>query len=762
MLKKLILNQYGKFGAGTEFAFGPVTVFSGENEAGKTTLFDALGEALCEGNIDRSTMLRLNSRYGKERRAALEQDGAALAFDSVVYQNIFAVRSSSLALENPDVSDWAERIKSALFSEGINPLRIRADLEDRASTDGKKSHNKALKKLRGEAEELKKRLSELEAERAAILSGRRQTRELAGEIAGKERVLATLEKQRAEMAAIISREELIMKRRSLDDVLEFLHNGETLLAQAQELAPYRENELPYYDTLRKKSDELNQRIAQLRLQAENCRERAEKLAAGLRELEAAIPAMKMAAECAERIKDRIAAFQNTEAFVQKTVWKKELITAGILALCAGSTAAFFLGGLPARAAAAACGVAACLALVLTAKRTRMVRDEQAEKRCIDEICDNWKNSVRDGADIRRETLEGMRELMMMKAVEYGDAQANAARMSQEAADMRGRMEQVRLDLMQAESEASAHESGMRQWLADHGAASRDAYQEKALRSRQIAAALADWNKKLDALLKQHECKDTAHLKRECERALNELDAQGIPKSGMPATELALLKKRHEDVLNQSRALNDAVTGLKLTLKGTQGYLEGRNIAGQICAIEREIAKTAAEIEQNELEREAAAEAARIFGEIAADAGRVFEDLAREFARAYGEILPQARAMEIRGLGKADMKVADAGGEKRSLDLLSSGTRDSFLFAARLCLARRSSEGTSVLVLDEPFLTFDEDRQRKAVAMLKKFHDDTGWQIVVLTKDERLVDALKSSFPPRLLVHHRLSYMRCAM
>ena len=46
MIKELRLKSFGKF-RDAAFAFSPVTVFAGDNESGKTTIFDAIFCSAC-------------------------------------------------------------------------------------------------------------------------------------------------------------------------------------------------------------------------------------------------------------------------------------------------------------------------------------------------------------------------------------------------------------------------------------------------------------------------------------------------------------------------------------------------------------------------------------------------------------------------------------------------------------------------------------------------------------------------------------------
>jgi len=97
--------------------------------------------------------------------------------------------------------------------------------------------------------------------------------------------------------------------------------------------------------------------------------------------------------------------------------------------------------------------------------------------------------------------------------------------------------------------------------------------------------------------------------------------------------------------------------------------------------------------------------------------------------------------ELRPLGTKERKEAKEG------LFLSTGTRDAFLLAARLTLARKALQGDreAILVMDEPFLTLDTERVARALEVLQEFQRNTGWQIFLFTKDAELAEKAEAQF-----------------
>lgn len=79
---------------------------------------------------------------------------------------------------------------------------------------------------------------------------------------------------------------------------------------------------------------------------------------------------------------------------------------------------------------------------------------------------------------------------------------------------------------------------------------------------------------------------------------------------------------------------------------------------------------------------------------------------------------------------------NAGGEIFAFSSLSTGTRNQVYFAVRLALARSLFRGQKgVFILDDAFLSFDEERRRSAAELLAQYASE-GWQIVYSSVNEK--------------------------
>jgi uncharacterized protein YhaN len=77
------------------------------------------------------------------------------------------------------------------------------------------------------------------------------------------------------------------------------------------------------------------------------------------------------------------------------------------------------------------------------------------------------------------------------------------------------------------------------------------------------------------------------------------------------------------------------------------------------------------------------------------------------------------------------------GELVDVEQLSQGTSDQLFLAARLALVRLvTMDRRPPIILDDPFVTFDEERAQRALELLREVALEQGFQVILLTCSER--------------------------
>ena len=728
MIRALRIARFGRF-ADRSFALGPVTAFVGPNESGKSTLFDALFEALCRPSGTIKAAKDLRKRYGEHETPEIEWDGEPLEIDADEYLNLLAIGSDGFDLRLDDKSEWLQRVKSALFSGGIDPNRLVDELSAEAGENARSRPARQIKDKQAERERVEGDLALLMRQREAVLARQRRVEEGAARQRQLEQQAAVTAARLAEVEAHLAQQRLIRERERHGRALAELQRAASARGEI-DAAGAAADEAPLAE-LHRRVEAARSRVAAAEAGERQAREERERAAAAAQSARSELADAEALATLATDLR---------RASERRRVPLLPLLAA---ALALGlAVAAALVPWLPAWALAA---LAVALALLLAARaarrRVEVVRSEWRRRGGAGELAGSrWEDVlaellVREGAAAR---------LRVPVESAAAAAAAREAALSAAAGEAAGAREQL--------AAAGADEE---RWLRGHGAASVDDYHAR--RARRLAAerVLADAQRLAAQARAAYACADDDALRAELDRRLRDLDAAIV--------EAPLAEPEVRSLDNERASLQESQTGaarererIKETVDQERGSISGSlaELPQRILAGEQALGACRAELARLERARKAAALARDILAEIARDSDVLMEQLAGEIAATYGDLVGGPREVRLAAFDVARARAVDAGGEQRDLDALSRGTRDLFLLAARLTLAARSRPGRALIVLDEPFQAIDDDRAARALALLKRFHEERQWQIVLFSKDDGAEALLCAAFAG--VEVHRLS------
>lgn len=167
MIRKLSLKHFGKFQDAT-FEFGALNVFIGPNEAGKTTLVDALFEGLSRPT--RANKRHLVERYGKDRMFELHFT-SFIRPDPIpedLFLDLLTVHSGNVAIPFSNKSAWLSQIKATLFSGGLDISWFIRECEKGASEHGSRKHNLELNGIETRLAEVKEQIRLIHESQQAV------------------------------------------------------------------------------------------------------------------------------------------------------------------------------------------------------------------------------------------------------------------------------------------------------------------------------------------------------------------------------------------------------------------------------------------------------------------------------------------------------------------------------------------------------------------------------------------------------------------
>lgn len=754
MIKRLDLPDFGKFRKAA-LDFGPFTVVTGPNEAGKTTIFDALFDALCAESRHEGRPLWKNmaARYSALRSSAVvwEEGAAPLAFGDNEFIEIFAIRGGELGVKHPEnkgSSAWAQAAENALLNAGLNPAQLADELNDKAENFRKGSVQAGMKRLREEIKDDGQAIAALTAEHAAILAGAAEAPRLEAEKKEKETALAA---KKAELKA----KEEALENLSAAARRAVIMAGITALRELQEareaaaaLGNFAESGMPKYRALQGIQQDAEKRAAAAEAALAEKQAALAAAAIAAEQLAAREQPFKLQNDYAAGLAARLAAFSSepeklvrgVDKRLRYAIWAGGAALALVVALSGRSYTLYAAGAVIA-------GAAAWAGVKLSITETLAGHSPEEVKTFLTGFAGEW-------AAVSKETfptggLEAARGFLAKAQADY----EALARASSEKAEELAALETAIIAASQNRSELRKEADLARRegedWFKARGCAGEDEYHSRLAEFKKLAARAADREQRVLALADGLGCNGENDFKDKLFAENGELERRGIaPKPGADA-ELARLKREAAGLQREAHEIEASLNKTAAALQ-TNLAVSGARLGGLPERLNQ--ARTGLELKKEdladlELQAEAYKLAAGAFTSLAQTSALAFETLGKEVTETLRAVLPEAHA-EFRDFEAAGAAVTDAGGITRPVRSLSSGMRDLFMLAARLTIARRARRGPdgvapALLVLDEPFYALDAARERAALKLLGNFHSDTGWQIIILTKDPDLAAAART-------------------
>lgn len=746
MITRLDLQDYGKFRKAS-LEFGPFTVVTGPNEAGKTTVFDALFDAVCapSRHEGRPAWKNLAERYGALRRAVPTWEGEPFSLDFAEYLDVFAIRAGDTGVNASNAGAWEALAEAKLLNSGLNPGAIAEALLRRATGKGKGGFAARIAELQRSAAALQPELEGLKARRDAIFAGESETVEREAELKGKG---AELEQRQAELKALTAKMDELgdaCRLRSAQEGLQALRDVKEAGEAAAALAAYSKNEMPEFRALSSELAERERAVASAESALKERRAAADAVRAAAEQLAAREPELRRVSEGAAALAGKLSSFFSAPpkavSFVDKKlrfgIWGGALLLAALVAFTAGGAAAY--------AAALALLAAGGWAGWKFSVRERLEGRPEAEaKAFMDSLAAEWAllspeplPADKDGAAaaFARPPADhaALLENYNSRAAELGEHEAALGALEESLAEYR-------------KASAGAADA-VKRWLELRACVSEDEYQQRAAEYKAQSAREADLREKLKVYLRRFGCADAEALRNKLHDDREAMERKGVDPAKADEQELERLKQKAAAAARAVRDAEAAAASVRSALEKARAVAGARleGLPERINAAETGIAAAREEIAGLELQAQACQLAAEVFNRLAERSTVAFAELAKEVSSTLAFALPGAAA-EFRSFDAAEAAVRDAGGSLRRVGALSSGMRDLFMLAARLALAKKARltpDGAlqpGLIVLDDPLYTLDPDRERAALRLLVAFHRETNWQVVVFTKDVNFAKA----------------------
>jgi DNA repair exonuclease SbcCD ATPase subunit len=742
MIESLELRQYGRF-HNRRFDFSPVTLFVGPNESGKSTIFDAIAEGLCVPAKTTNFGKRLDRRYGGERSFTLAPDGLHGALSQDALFNLLAINANEVTISVSERSSWMDRVKSELFSGGVDPKRVKRLLDAQADTHGNRTHMKERAQRERELDALTERRDELIAERDAVRRRQREGHAVDAELSQVESSISNADRRLQEIDEELAQQKRIYELDRLRALWRESAAASEIEEELQNLSRIAADEGSELEELTSKSQVERERSERAGIEADHAQQELTRRRSALHDAERSLEEIESRSATAAELRERLRGLEPVE--LKRVVsWRPWMLLLSVTALLAAGASLLFLAGVPGIIGATA-GAVLSVVFILLSRSTRQERDTQKADEAVSQVRREWQQ--RTGSAPNAQDAAALREELYGVELEHDRRKSHLQQRREEVREAESRYDQAQHSANQAVVAAQQAERTVTDWLRERGVQRMEEYWRLRERVAYLKRRNAEVHEATKEALAELGVRTRPELQRELTRRIADVE-ESITREAKSDAEVRGLEQERERLSRERSSLQQRKEGLIHRAGDASGTFRSSmgTLPEQIAQTDRDIARVRAQIAELDTTRRAAAWAASMFEEVAEDSTTMLADLAEQIGLQYGSLVGADRGAELSEIDPMAGSVQDSTGTLRSVEGLSQGTRDAFVLASRLVLAERAQPAVGILIFDEAFGSLDRDRRRRTLALLEEFRSRTDWQLIFFTMDENLAATITERFP----------------
>ena len=753
---QLILNKIGRFSSHRLFELEHETVFFGANEAGKTTVLDAMVVAQASYNRRQAKGIYktiVQGRYDDEIDIKLKRtvDNEVVAkLDHDLVNDLLLVRASALSL-NIEGASWIEEVKNNLFVGGVNPRTI---IDTIIAME-----KKPLKKNKSPLVEVK-RLHALIGEKELELRGITEDIEGFTEALGRQEKSRNdeqdlkLERERKARQHETASEELSEERERLNRV--HIREGGSLLVKLEKLkaklssasaySDDREAKLEGFyksrDTLKNRENSLHQNLATTK---EEQNQKDQTINAEQKPLR----------ECEERKNEAETTLNRLATLVSEQKErenKKPLAAIGIGSglLIIGLITLFLAEGMG-RYAALLAMVIGSITLIVSVFRKGAANDAvlglKAEVRTFNQRCKLKDPCPDTDYDSTRAYLRHLQD-------EYTKRKNDVEHLINQREEKEAKILGIKSEQSNLEAELAKLNAQIKSELPED-VGTLQVFSEKLREKKSDQQALVEAEGQLEKMQKAIGLPSREALVQHIEHKLIESKTYPLDEKPLSQKELAALEGKVNGLQAEKESTSQKLAELAtdLTRSSVETQMRVGALSEQQVRAEKDLEALKAGHEKGQLEMASLLLLKDIVESIEGDTNEQFKVLADDLSKYLVVMLPYNKAITVNNLARLDATNAtDRYGSELEITRLSSGTRDAFYLAARLAfLEKVQVQGDAFLLLDDPFVFMDRARAARAMKAILLFRKEKELPIALFTKDEATKDDFLSIFPSAAVV-----------
>lgn len=697
----LKLNNFGKFKNKSFEISNGITLFYGENESGKTTIFDSLMILFSESKRVSVFFKQMKSRYGNDIDIDFEPKiPEHLKMHPQSYNNLYAIRQSEIIFEmsdsKKDSKDWESEIKKKLFSSDIDIGKMVSEIKAEYSSKAQNSILYKINILENEKIEIDKILNNLYDKINNSTNKKDDLKEFKENIFLHENILKEKIEEREKLYSLIkSKKEAETKNIKLN-----------LLKQINDFNKADEflsKNIIYKDDYSKEINGRTKKIEDIKMSITFLKGKIEALKKSFVE--------EKNKTDYDSVKKRIENGINKIEDLTKKNNKAPKIIFFIAVVFISSFLALYFKNL------------LFLTIIIPAIPFMFIKENKNSK-IIKDILESLPE-----LDIKETDIFIFKDLLNKELAKIEIIMTN---------NDNEEIENYNADLEKSLKELENENNLLNQIFEKLKVKDKEEYYNIKNNYDLLLKQNEENYKKLIIEVKKLGLKNIETLEIDCIRILKELDEKGVNPNDYNEMEIKKIENNLKDLESEINILKEEINKIKNNISYIEGELNNsENIHADIINFESKLSQ----IKENIINLNKRRKALKLLEEMLFSINKknddIFQSLSKEARISYNHITGKNLSDDgiiMSGFDKDKIMVADKQNKIRNVELLSSATRDAVYIAMRLSILTKIHQAGRLILLDDPFITFDNNRTKEALSFIKEYSKNYNIPIVIFTKD----------------------------
>ena len=706
----LKLNKFGKFKNQSFKISDGITLFYGENESGKTTIFDSLMLLFSENKRVSAFSKQIKLRYGNDIDISSEPKiPENLKLHPQSYNNLYAIRQSEIIFEmsdsKKDSKDWESEIKKKLFSSDIDIGKMVSEIKAEYSGKAQNSISYKLNILANEKNEIDKILNNLYDKIKNSVNKKDNLKELKENLFLHENILKEKTEEQKKLYSLMkSKKESETKNKKLNllkQINDFNKTDDFLSKNIIFKNDY--------------SNEINGRTKKI-----------EELKTNMSYISGKIEALKKSADEKEkrktdyesvkiRIENALKNLKIMEDSIQKNKKIPKIIFFIIIAFISSLLALYFKNPL-------------WLLIILPTIPFMFVKEniikENKNSKFVKYILESLPEL----------NIEETNILILNDILNKELAKIEILMSENNNEEIKNYNEELENNLKEFENENNL----LARLFDKLKVKNKEEYYEIKYNYDLLLKEAEENYKKLTLEAKKLGFQNIDLLETDCIRILKELDDKGVNNNDYNEMEIRKIENDLKNFEAEINILKEETNKIKNNISYIEGELNNSdNIHADIINFESKLAQIKEEIINLNKRRRALKLLEEMLFSINKKNDDIFQSLSNEAKVLYNHITRKNLSDEgiiMSGFDKDKIVVADKQNQMRNVELLSSATKDAVYIAMRFSILTKIHQAGRLILLDDPFITFDNNRTKEALSFIKEYSKNYNIPVVIFTKD----------------------------